>query len=101
ITVAAEFAQLIQDLGPTVIKTHDFAERAEGMPLDSRRVASSLVAGFGAVSSLSPKKMELAPARKQRNCNSRLMRSRPALRRTRARGNALRATAMQRRTYTY
>ena len=57
---------------------------------------SSDSSGFGAVRSLSPKKIELAPAKKQSACPSRVRAVRPALSRTRARGRAIRVVAMSR-----
>src|SRR5205085_2601348 len=65
-------------------------------PSSRSSFTSAVAAGFSAVSSLSPKKIEFAPAKKQSAWPSRVMRVRPAARRTRARGIAMRATATNR-----
>src|SRR5262249_55271127 len=79
--------------------TGHFNGAGAGKPIARNISASSLAAGLGAVSSFSPKNSELAPARKHSTCNSRLMRSRPALRRTRAFGNAIRVVAIKRTSW--
>ena len=66
--------------------------QAEG----SKSLRSACMAGLGVVRSFSPKKIEFAPARKQRACNSSLIASRPAESRTNEAGIMIRATAMVR-----
>src|SRR5438874_2419528 len=63
-------------------------------PSSRSKARSTSTSGFLAVRSLSPKKMELAPAKKQSAWPSREIRVRPAASRTRASGNAIRATAI-------
>ena len=55
---------------------------------------SAKASGLGVVSSLSPAKMEPAPAKKQRAWPSGLISVRPALRRTVVVGNTMRVTAI-------
>src|SRR5579862_1628760 len=52
------------------------------IPKSANRRLSASCSGFGVVSNFSPRKTELAPARKQRACASALSASRPALNRT-------------------
>src|SRR5262249_25553042 len=92
--IAAGFAQSFDLRLPARYEAHDAP--GTGRPIACRNSTSPSADGFGAVSSLSPKKIELAPARKQSACSSRLMRSRPALRRTRDLGKASRAIAISR-----
>ena len=66
------------------------------MPSLAIRVASRSWPGFFVVSSLSPRKIELAPARKHSACSSSLICSRPADSRTIEAGITMRATAMVR-----
>src|SRR5437588_2191979 len=81
---------------PAFFERHGALVWKAGSPMARNRSASPSAEGLGAVSSLSPKKIELAPARKQRICSSRLILSRPALRRTRALGKAIRVVATRR-----
>ena len=69
------------------------------MPIARNSSASASCVGLGAVSSFSPKNTESAPARKHSTCSSRLIRSRPALSRTRAFGKAMRAVAIRRTSW--
>ncbi|MNN04805.1 hypothetical protein D3C81_1175410 [compost metagenome] len=57
---------------------------------------SSLTSGLGVVRSLSPEKIEFAPAKKHKACPSVLMLVRPAERRTCVVGNKIRAVATMR-----
>src|SRR5262249_57210839 len=82
---------------PALGQIHGVLETGRPRARNSALSASS--DGLGAVSNLSPKKIELAPARKQSTWSSRLMWSRPALRRTRARGKARRAVAISRTSW--
>src|SRR5581483_6240394 len=89
-TIAPCGTQRVESSRPTLQKLHDSLGTPAGSPIARNRSSSASAAGLGAVSSFSPKKIELAPARKHNTCSSRLMRSRPALSRTRALGNVMR-----------
>src|SRR5262249_24051196 len=93
--VAPRSTQLLENTGPAILECHgSFGKGARTKARNSS--ASSWANGFGAVSSFSPKKIEFAPARKHSTSHSRLSRSRPALRRTRAPGKARRVVAIRR-----
>ena len=63
-------------------------------PSNSNSRLSSSNEGLGVVSSLSPAKIELAPARKQRACSAWLISARPALSLTMVAGIRIRAVAI-------
>ena len=64
------------------------------MPRTSSMCISSLISGLGVVRSLSPAKIELAPAKKHKACPSRDIFIRPAERRTWDCGITMRAVAI-------
>ncbi len=66
------------------------------MPRRAEQRLSLSSAGLPAVSSVSPTKIEFAPAKKQSACNSSLIDVRPAESRTIERGIMMRASAMVR-----
>ena len=84
---------LVAVMGPTSAAALARYACSGRRPADSSIAMSSSRSGFGVVSSFSPKKIELAPARKHSSCASLLSAVRPAESRTRACGITIRAAA--------
>ena len=94
-TGAAERARCVEPR-PSLLTRAPASGGAACRPASRSSARSASTSGLPVVSSFSPKKTELAPARKQSICASRVSASRPADSRTRARGIRMRAVAIMR-----